>query len=260
MIRGTETQRILHILYYQAVAELKLELAKKYLGFLWWFLDPILYMGVFYALFATGLRGTERGADFVWFLFCGLVPWKWFGSSLENCSRAIVGNANLISQVYFPKLILPATVFVAQTFKFFVVLVVLLVALAFAGRLSVDAMPPLLLLILVQALLNLSVGALAAAVVPFVPDLRQVISYSTIFLFFLSGIFFDVSNLAPEVIAWLKYNPMLQLIAAWRQVLLGTPLPEAASMTIVLAETAGLSLLALLVYRRYDRVFPRLVM
>jgi lipopolysaccharide transport system permease protein len=254
-----ELQRLGHILYYQSISELKQEIAKKYLGFIWWFLDPVMYMGVFYLLFATGLRGGSTGQDFVWFLFCGLVPWKWFAGSLENCSRSIIGNASLISQVYFPKIILPSTVFVAQSFKFLIVLTVLLLALLAAGRLQFTALIMLPALILLQAILNLSIGALAAALVPFLPDLKQVISYSTIFLFFLSGIFFDVNQMSPEAIEWLRFNPMLTLISAYRHVLLGLPMPEAANLNIVYLEIALLCLLTTLVYKRYDRVFPRLV-
>jgi lipopolysaccharide transport system permease protein len=257
--KSEELQRLLHILYYQSVSELKQEIAKKYLGFIWWFLDPVLYRGVFYLLFASGLRGGGSGQDFVWFLFCGLVPWKWFASSLENCSRAITANANLISQVYFPKIILPATVFAAQTFKFLIVLLVLLPALVVVGKLDPAIFPALLALLLLNTVLNFSVGALAAAVVPFLPDLKQVISYSTIFLFFLSGIFFDVEQLSPEVAQWLRLNPMLTMIAYYRHLLLGLPIPEIASLNIVLAECAIMILLTLFIYRRYDRIFPRLV-
>jgi lipopolysaccharide transport system permease protein len=254
-----DLDRFGHILYYQSISELKQEISKKYLGFLWWFLDPVLYMGVFYLLFATGLRGGSSGAEFVWFLFCGLVPWKWFASSMENGARAISGNASLISQVYFPKIILPATIFVAQTFKFLIVFAVLLLALLVTGKLQLTMLPLLLALLLLNALLNLCVGALAAAVVPFLPDLKQVISYSTIFLFFLSGIFFNADSLSPEAVTWLQYNPMLTLIAYYRHALMGLPIPEAASMTIVLAETAALVLLTAFLYWRFDRIFPRLV-
>lgn len=99
MNTDSELKRYGYLLFYQAKAELKQEVSKKYLGVIWWFLDPILYMSVFYALFATGLRGGQKGEEFVWFLFCGLVPWKWFANSVENCSRAIVSNGGLVSQV-----------------------------------------------------------------------------------------------------------------------------------------------------------------
>jgi lipopolysaccharide transport system permease protein len=256
---NNEIARYGHILYFQSIAELKQELAKKYLGFIWWFLDPILYMGVFYALFASGLRGGARGEDFIWFLFCGLVPWKWFASSVENCSRAITSNGSLISQVYFPKIILPATVFIAQTFKFLIVFIVLIVVLYTQGRFSIFNIHLLTSLVLLQGLVCFSFGAIAAALVPFMLDIRALISYSTIFLFFLSGIFFDVSQLSPEVAAILKYNPMIAIISSYRHILLGTPMPEIANMTIVYAEVCIALIVAAALYMRLDRVFARLV-
>jgi lipopolysaccharide transport system permease protein len=254
-----DIRRYLHILRYQSVSELKQEISKKYLGFLWWLLDPILYMSVFYLIFATGLRGAARGPDFVWFLLCGLVPWKWFSSSMENGSRSITGNASLISQVYFPKIILPTTIFIAQTFKFLIVFSIFLLVLALSGRLDYHNLLLLPGILLLQAALNLSIAALAGAVVPFAPDLKQLISYCTIFLFFLSGIFFDVAQLSDEAAQWLQYNPMLILISWYRHLLLGSPIPDIANIQLVCAEILVFSLATAAMYYRYDRVFPRLV-
>lgn len=259
MNKKEEWQRLGHILYYQALSDMKQEIDRKYLGVVWWFLDPMLYMGVFYVLFASGLRGGSSGSEFVWFLLCGLVPWKWFAGSLETCSRSITSNASLISQVYFPKIILPATAFVAQSFKFLIVLFVLMLALLLSGRLPVDNLPLLLGLILLQGALNFSIGAFSAALIPFVPDLKQLISYSVMLMFFLSGIFYNLGNLSPEVMLWLQYNPMLTIIAAYRHLLLDAPAPEQSLLNIVYLEVTLLFLLSLFMYYRYDRIFPRLL-
>ena len=88
-------------------------------------------MGAFYVLFGIGLR--QGGDNFLFFLLCGLVPWKWFSSTLNSGSRSIVANAGLINQVYLPKYVFPLIVVVINTFKFTLVFPVLLLILILSG-------------------------------------------------------------------------------------------------------------------------------
>src|SRR5690606_21854583 len=93
------------LMFYKAYAELRAEATRAYLGFLWWFLEPVLFLAIFYAIFETGLR--RGGAAFVPFLLCGLVPWKWFASTVMGCANVMSRNYGIIQQVYVPKLVLP---------------------------------------------------------------------------------------------------------------------------------------------------------
>ena len=91
----------LELITVKAWADLKSEASRAYIGFLWWFIEPVLYMGSFYLLFGLGLK--MGGDNFMYFLLCGLLPWKWFSSSLSNGSLSIIANAGLINQTYLPK-------------------------------------------------------------------------------------------------------------------------------------------------------------
>ena len=74
-----EIKRYLEIIYYKTYADLRSEASRSYLGFVWWILEPVLYMSVFYLVFSV-IRG-QKDEDFILFLLVGLVSWKWFASN-----------------------------------------------------------------------------------------------------------------------------------------------------------------------------------
>ena len=208
----------IELIFVKAWAEIKSEVSRAYIGFVWWFLEPLLYMGAFYLLFGIGLR--QGGDNFLYFLLCGLVPWKWFSSTLNSGSRSIVANAGLINQVYLPKYIFPLIVVVINTFKFtlvFPVLLLLLVASSFEPSPSWWALVPILIS---QLLLVTSGTCLLSCLVPYLPDLRYVIDNGMLLLMFLSGVFFSVDSLAPEIRNIFLLNPIAILLECYREVLI----------------------------------------
>ena len=93
-------QRIKDIIYFKTYAELKAESHRYYLGILWWLIEPIIYMLVFYFVFGVLFqRGTE---DFVPFLLTGLVFWHWFQSTVMQSADTISANRFLLNQVFVP--------------------------------------------------------------------------------------------------------------------------------------------------------------
>lgn len=246
------------LVLYRGISELRTEASRAYLGMIWWIVEPMLYVGVFYIVFELGLR---RGGDgFVAYLLCGLVTWKWFDGTVRSSANIISMSLGLMHQVYLPKYLLPLSVLVANTIKFWIIFMILCLFLWLNDSLMLGpALWSLPALMFIQLLLILAVGGLAAALVPLVPDLRYVVNYGMTMLFFLSGIFFSLSDMSPEAQALLQFNPMLVLIDAYRAVLLHGAWPEPYPLVrIALASFAVLLLVAAL-FQRFDRVYPRVV-
>jgi lipopolysaccharide transport system permease protein len=245
------------LIWYKGMADLHAEAARAYVGFIWWVLEPLFYMAAFYVAFGMGLRGPGGGVVAL-SLLCGLVPWKWFASSVQNGSNIIQANAGLIMQVYLPKYVLPGMVMVTNGIKFLIILGLLMLAMGVTHGVSLTwlALP---VVVVVEMLLALALSSLAAAVVPLLPDLDLVISNGLIVMMFLSGIFKDISSLPPHLAALLSLNPMVHVIRAFRAVLLEKQWPDWSAL-------AGVALFSLVVYaltlallRRYDRVYPKLL-
>jgi lipopolysaccharide transport system permease protein len=250
-------QHYLELVWYKALAELRAEAARAYLGFLWWIIEPVMYMAAFYVVF--GLVFERGGPDFAPFLLCGLVAWKWFGSTVTVSSNTIAANAALMQQVYLPKYLFPAIVVVINTLKFAAVFAVLLVFLLVYGYEPSVAWLSLPLVMLIQFLLIASLAGVVSAIVPFMPDFRLLLDNFMMLLFFLSGIFFDISTVSEKLQFLLRLNPMAVIIENYRLVLIKGQWPDGLHLGVV----CGIALigvwLAGRVFRHYDRIYPKVL-
>jgi lipopolysaccharide transport system permease protein len=248
----------LELIFFKTYADLRAEAARTYINFLWWIIEPLLYMSVFYIVF--GLLFQRGGDDFVPFLLCGLTVWKWFDSTLRNGAVSINANNNLMQQVYLPKIIFPSITIATNTIKFAFVLAMLLLFLWWS-ELDISVHYLALPIVLgVQFLFILACTYLAAAVVPLLPDIKLLIDNGLTLLFFLSGIFF-AGNTIPERYQFYFYlNPMASLIESYRDILLYRHWPDWQHLSfIILLSLAGIYFAHRLL-TRFDRIYPRTLM
>lgn len=250
-------QRYLELIVYRALADFRSEVSRMYLGVLWWFLEPILYVLVFYVVFGIGFLRNSR--EFVPFLLCGLIVWKWLDSTIRTASGTVAQSVGIISQVYLPKVVFPLITVLTNFFKFLIILGVFLLFLwGYGGKAHLSWLW-LVVLIPLQLLLVAALASLAAGLVPLVPDLRHAINYGMTFLFFASGIFFDPGELSVAARRILDINPVIHLIGLYRAVLLQGEAPSSESLGYVAALAMVLAAIATIMFRKMDRVYPRLV-
>jgi lipopolysaccharide transport system permease protein len=237
---------------------MRAETTRSYLSFLWWFVEPLLYMSAFYVVF--GLLFQRGGPDFVPFLLCGLIAWKWFASTLRQGANTILGNTNLIRQVKLPKLVLPGTVILINTIKFSFVFILLLMFLQVYGLRPNTAWWALPAILVTQFLFNAACATLASAMVPFLPDIMLLIENGMLLLFFVSGVFFNVGNIPEKMRSYFMLNPVAFILESYRGILLQGRWPGwVALILIALLSLAGI-LLAQLLMSRYDRLYPKVLM
>lgn len=250
-------KKYLQLIWYKALAELKAEAARAYIGFLWWVLEPLLYMAAFYIAFGTGLR--QGGVHFLAFLLAGLVPWKWFASTVVSGSSAIQVNSSLIQQVYIPKYVLPWIVVVVNTIKFFIILGLLIILLNLTGygvAISWLALPAV---IAVEFVTILALTSLFAALVPLFPELKLIVENGVIVLMFLSGIFFNIDTMSPRVAVLLRINPMVEVIQSYRDIFLKHAWPDWTGLLWCVVFSVVTYTIAGTVLRKYDRFYVKLM-
>lgn len=250
-------RHLAELVLYQVYADLRAESTRGFLGVLWWVLEPVLFVAVLYTVFRLGFR--KGGEDFVLFLLCGLVIWKWFAATAAQGSRSIITKALLMQQVYLPKAVFPSVVVCTNTVKFLFTLVVLLGFLVLYGVEPALSWVILPVLVLTQFAFIAATATALAAVVPFLPDILLLVETGLFFLFFVSGIFFDIGSVSGQAGPLLALNPMAALISSYRAVLLRGEWPR----FLPLAAIAVFSAISLLgtwtVMRRVDRDYPKLV-
>lgn len=217
----------------QARMALKSDASKFFLGYIWWILEPLLYVGVFYLVFNVIL--DSRRTDFLVFLMCGKLPFVWFSKSVSQASSSIVTNAGMIGRLDIAKSLFPMAIIQQCAYKQSAVFALLL-----AVVLAHDYQPGwvwlwLAPIIVVNYLLIVGCAFLGAILVCFMRDFSLFISLGMVFLMFTSGIFWDVRGLQDtqmtEVI--LTVNPLAFLLDAYRQVLMYGQAPEVPLLVMV---------------------------
>jgi len=226
-------QRLVDLVLYKVYAELKSEATRTYAGLLWWVLEPIIYMAIFYFIFGVLFqRGTP---DFIAFLLVGLTAWHWFQATITQGGHAITANRPLIQQVVVPKPLFPTVIVITNTIKFLIVYLILLIFLVFYGIEPTWSWLYSALVLLAMLVLITGGTFLLASLMPLVPDVRVLVENAFRALFFLSGIFYDVNTMPERFADWLRLNPVVGLLESLRGALLGGELPDPAPLLEVCA-------------------------
>jgi len=238
---------------------LRSEAAQSYLSYTWWVLEPLLQMGVFYIVFDILLhRGTE---DFVAFLLCGIVPWLWFSKSVNQSGNSIIKGKGLIGQTYLPKPFFPLVAIgqalIKQAFVF-VLLVIFLFMYDFYPSIGWLWVIPI---VLTQLLLITAVSFVAALIVPFARDLQYLIDAILKMMMFGSGIFYSYKNVfLPEHREIFLMNPMANLIASYRRVLMEDTVPMTGSLAVISLLSILVILLMTSIMKRHSNTLTRLAL
>jgi len=210
----------------QARLALKADASRYFLGYLWWILEPLLFVGVFYVVFEV-ILGRSR-ADFLVFLMCGKLPFVWFSKSVNSCANAIIGNVGLIGKIDIAKTMFPMVRIQEGVYRQIVVFSMLFVFLIAKGYPVTWLWLWVLPIALVQYLMIVACSFVGSTLVCFMRDFSMIISLGTLFLMFVSGIFWDPRELGDpamtEII--LTWNPMAFVLDAYRQVLMYQQAPD----------------------------------
>jgi len=242
-------------IFYRAFANIRAESSKYYLSFLWWILQPIMLMAMYYLVFAVILE--RRTPDFVAFLLVGISTFMWTTQTITHCMSSIQQGKGLMNQIDMPKLVFPSVYIVMDIIKFAIVLLILMIYLNLYGihiGISYLALP---LILLPHLFLTMFLGYLAAAIIPFLPDLTFVIQLVMRVLRYISGVMFPLSFVPENIRPYFYLNPLAVLIEQYRNVLIHGQWPSWMDLGLVgLFTFIGLVLVIALI-RRLDHIYPR---
>jgi lipopolysaccharide transport system permease protein len=243
--------------FFKSYADLKTEAERTYVGFLWWIAEPVLYMAIFYLVFAVILG--SRTENYIAFLLIGLTIWRWFQSTVMAGSVAVSQSRGIIHQVYFPKIVLPVVSVVTNSVKFIVVFALLMLFLMVLGYIPGLSYLSLFTLLFVQLLFIIAMTMLVAALVPFLPDIRILLDNLLRGLFFMSGIFFDIEAIDEPYRDYLLLNPMASLITDYRNVMIYQKWPVMENLFSISVASIVILSIGVVLLKRFDRYYPRIV-
>jgi lipopolysaccharide transport system permease protein len=257
-----ELWRYREILYFLIWRDVKVRYKQTVLGVAWAILQPLLTMVVFTIFFGklAGIDQRTGGLPYPVFVFAGLLPWTFFASSLTNGSQSIITSQNLITKVYFPRLLVPLSAIGAGLVDFLIAFGILLAMMLWYG---VVPGPSVLLLPLIVGFILLAAtaaGALLAALTVAYRDFRYVVPFLVQIWMFITPVIYP-TTLVPGRWRWvLALNPMAGLIEAFRYCLLGEAMDwPLDAFLISAAVTLGVLAASLAYFRRIERRFADIV-
>jgi lipopolysaccharide transport system permease protein len=214
------------LLYFLTWRDVKIRYKQTVLGAAWAVLQPLMTMIVFSLIFGrlAGLGAKTGGTPYPVYVYTGLLPWTFFANAIANSGNSLIGSSNLITKVYFPRLIIPLAAVGAGLMDFAISLVVLFALMGFYGT-AISWQVLFLPLFLAGTLVAATgVGALLSALTVAYRDFQYVVPFLVQLWLFVTPVIYP-SSLVPQQWRWLlSLNPMAGLIDGFRAAFLGRPL------------------------------------
>ena len=207
--------------------ELKARYRGSVLGFFWSFINPLLLLMVYTFVFTVVLPGgwEEELGPRALFLFCGLLPWTWFSSSLVESSNVLISGGNLIKKVMFPAEILPIVSVLANLVHFLLGLIILVIFLIYYHRpLQFSELAWFPVVVLVQLLLTVGLALILSALTVHFRDIKDILSNVLALWFFATPIIYPMKQLSDlGTPRWAKtlinLNPFTHLAVSYQEIL-----------------------------------------
>lgn len=248
------------LLYFLVWRDVKLRYKQTALGALWAILQPLMMTAVFYVLFGrlAALEQRVPGVPYAVYALAGLLPWTFFSNAVAASSASLVGGAQLITKVYFPRLVIPLAAVGAALVDLVVAVPVLLVLLLASGRMPPPTAVLTPLAVVGLALAASGVGLALSALTVRYRDFRHVVPFMLQVWLFLTPVIYPVTLVPARWRLLIYLNPVAGLVDAFRSALLGTPL-EPSGVALSLAVSLVLLAAAVLYFRRVERDFADVV-
>lgn len=243
-----------------ALRDLRVRYKQTLLGVSWAVIQPLATMVVLHIFFGKIMGMAERVGDVPYpvFLYAGLLPWTLFANAVTASSNSLVGNAHILSKVYFPRLLLPLSATIVPVIDYCIAFAVLAGLMLWFQVPMTPGLIWLAPLILSTVIAVLGVGILLASLTVSYRDFRYVVPFMLQLWFFMTPVIYSI-GFVPERYQWLmNLNPMAGTIDAFRAAVLGQPVNVGA--WLVSASVAVLTLLVGLVwFSKLERKFADVV-
>ncbi len=254
--------RYRELFYILAWRDVKVRYKQTVIGVLWSILRPLLTMIVFTIIFSNIAKlPTEGMAPYAILVYAAMLPWQFFSTALSESSNSLVSNSNLISKVYFPRLIVPASAVISSFVDFLISFVIMFFLMAYY-----QFVPPLQILVLPLMLIfvffvSFSLGLFLTAVNVKYRDFRYIIPFIVQFGLYISPVGFS-SSVIPEKWRMLyNLNPMVGVIEGFRWCIIGGDFTGdlMLSMGISIVFTLIVLFFAIRYFRKVEKTFADII-
>ena len=247
------------LLYFLVWRDVKVRYKQTVLGAAWAVMQPLFMMLVFSLFFGFLAKVPSDGIAYPVFTFCALIPWQLFANALSEASNSLVGNQNLITKVYFARLVIPIAAVLSGLVDFLIAFVILLGMMLYYGIVpgwSIIALPGFILLAVLTAL---AVGLWLSALNVQYRDVRYTMSFLVQFWLFATPVAYSSSIVPEKWRALYGINPMAGVVEGFRWALLGKSQPPGAMLFVSASVVTVLLVGGLYYFRRMEQEFADIV-
>lgn len=258
-IRFDELWAYRELIYFLVWRDIKIRYKQTILGGAWAIIQPFFTMVVFSVFFGKLAQMPSDGVPYSIFAYAALVPWTFFANGLAGSSNSLVGSANLIKKVYFPRLAVPISSIIAGVVDFALSFVVLLVMMAYFGLAPTWKIVWLPFYLLLTVVTSLGVGVWLSALNVEYRDVHHAVPFVIQLWFFASPIAYPSSLLSEPWRTIYGLNPMAGVVEGFRWALLDTG--SAPGAIVAVSSLAALAVLVsgVFYFRRVEKTFADLV-
>ena len=204
------------------VRDLKARYRGSVLGFFWFFVNPLLFLLIYSFVFTVVLPATHPKdiEPYALFMFCGILPWTWFSSSLLESSNVLISGGNLIKKVLFPAEVLPIVTVLANMVHFFLGLPILVLFLIYYKvPVGLGGLAWFPIVVATQLLLTLGLALIVSALTVHFRDIKDILANLLMFWFFATPIIYPMSMTPGTAKRLLDLNPFTHLAVSYQEIL-----------------------------------------
>ena len=224
MLNLAELREYRELLFFFVWRDVKVRYKQTVLGALWAVIQPLLTTFFFVLLFGRfGGMSRQVSGPYALHVFVGMMPWTFFSNAVTLAANSMVGSSHLITKVYFPRILVPASSIVSSLVDFaisFLVLAVMMAAYGVAPTWRIVTMP---LFVAGTVIAATGAGVLFAALIVTYRDVRYVLTFVIQLWLFASPVLYTLDIIPPQYRWWYAINPIAGMISGFRTSLLGGP-------------------------------------
>ena len=243
------------LLFFLTWREIKVRYQQTLLGASWAVIQPFMQMVVFSLIFGGIARMSSDGLPYPIFSYTGLLPWGLFSKSLTDAGRSMVMNRNMITKIYFPRLIIPLSSVISGLVDFFISFFVLLGLMVYFHVTPTAAIWTLPLFMLLAIITALGVGLWLSALNVLYRDVGHILPFLTQFWMFVTPVIYPSSRIPEKWRLLYALNPMTGVVEGFRWALLGLNTAPTAIIMVSSAIAVLLLVGGLFYFRRMERTF-----
>lgn len=229
------------------------------LGVMWTFLNPLLQIAVYAMIFPYILK--QQQPYYLIFVCVGLIPWSFFTTTIIQSTNTIIGNANIVKKVYFPREILPLSVVLSGAINFLIATIIILAFCIGGGKGITWHIIIFPIILLLQMILQLAISFVLSAVTVYIRDIEHFVQIVLMLMFYATPIVYSTATLdgSTTTARFMKkvimLNPMTTIIEGYRSIFYTQTLPDFKGIVIWYIISIALLFIGWLIFKKLQKGF-----